>query len=359
MADKTDNCSGGFGQIGALTKLMNVGVLLLGPAGNLEFANTLACELLSFDSSDALKGDWERVRPLLKLDSALHGATKQRSFKVSFAQGDEPRLLRLEIYALDEESCSGHLILLRDRRIVHVLENDLLLASQMRAQNYLYGALMHDLRAPLNALEITVELLVETLRGGAAPTGEMAPERYARVLREELSRLNRTLRTVLDSGAPLNPEFKDFDLVSALQEIEALLAPQARRQRITLQLQVPPDRLVLVRGQRDSIKQALLNVAINGLEAMPTGGSLSIQLEVRDDLAQILFSDSGPGVPEDILDEIYQVYFTTKKSGSGMGLYVARLVLESHGGDIHVENRADCGACFCLTLPLAKRAPST
>lgn len=347
----------GFGQLDAVTKIMNVGVLLLNPSFHLEFANELACELLGFDTGAALKGDWPQISPLLHLDDMAGDIVRPRSLKIDFPSSRGLRLLRMEVYALDEDFCSGYLILMRDRSMVHVLEADLLLASQMRAQNYLYGALIHDLRAPLNAMQITVELLSSAGERGGQQTivqngKELAPERYIAVLREELARLNRTLRTVLDYGAPLNQERRDFDLLAVIHEIVALLTPQAARQHVDIQLNLPQGPLS-INGQRDRIKQALLNVAINGLEALPkSGGFLRIEVQRGEDNVQIVFADSGPGVPEDLLDTIYQVYFTTKEAGSGLGLYVARLVVESHGGEIRVENLPGNGARFCLTLPL-------
>jgi len=344
----------GFGQLDAVTKIMNVGVLLLSPSHNLEFANGLACELLGFADADALKNEWDSIRVSLNLDERLGDGSKPRPLKVDLPTHDGVRFLRLETYALDENFCSGYLILLRDRRMVHVLENDLLLASQMRAQNYLYGALIHDLRAPLNAMQLTVELLGGGEGGKAVARHgeELSPERYLKVLREELARLNRTLRTVLDYGAPIDPEFKEFDLLAVVREIVSLLAPQATRLQAEIRLSLPSESVILVSGQRDRIKQALLNVAINGLEALPkSGGKLSIEVERGEGVVEVVVSDSGAGVPDDLLDTIYQVYFTTKKAGSGLGLYVARLVLESHGGDIRVENIPGNGARFYLSLP--------
>jgi signal transduction histidine kinase len=96
----------------------------------------------------------------------------------------------------------------------------------------------------------------------------------------------------------------------------------------------------------------LLNIAINGLEAMPGGGRLAIDLDTRAANASVRIADSGAGIPEELLDEIDQIYFTTKKSGSGIGLYVARLVVESHGGEIVVQSEPGAGACFTVKLPL-------
>jgi signal transduction histidine kinase len=351
MSEHIASSSAGLSQFGALSNLLNVGVLLLSPSSALEFANGLACELLGYTEDSVLKEAWDTVKRQLQMDAMLEKITKPRAYKVDFPGAAQLRLLRLEVYALDEDSCSGYLVLLRDRRVAHILESDLLLASQMRAQNYMYSALIHDLRAPLNAMTITLELLADT---AVADDRIDSTERYVGVLREELARLNRLLSAVLGYSAPLREERRQFDLLELLRDLVELLAPQARHQRIDLQLRQPSCN-ARVEGLRDSIKQALLNVVINALEAMQgqKHGRLDIDLEMQGGAAKIVFTDSGPGVPGDLLDDIYGVYFTTKKTGSGMGLYVTRLVVEAHDGDIHVENGPTGGARFVVTLPLA------
>lgn len=341
-----------FARFGALTRIMNVGLLVLDSSTALEFANPLACGLLGCANEADLKDRWETMKPLLGLDKHLPQTSKPRSLKVNLSVPGKIRFLRLETYALEEESCTGYLVLIKDRQIVDVLETELLLASQMRAQMHFYGALVHDLRAPLNAMQITVELLADILADGrsADPSSQ---QRYIRVLKEELARLNRTLGAMLDNRMPsLNAASEEFDLRTVVEEVTALLGTQAMRHRVDLQLRLP-DREARVIGHRDRLKQALINVAINSLEAMPHGGRLQIDMAVQEMSVNITVRDDGSGIPAELLDEIYQIYFTTKKSGSGMGLYVARLVLESHGGDIQGVNTPGAGACFILTLPLA------
>ncbi|GAB4507187.1 MAG: hypothetical protein Tsb0026_01690 [Sulfuricaulis sp.] len=343
-----------FAHFGALTRIMNVGLLLLDSGTALEFANPLACNLLGCVNTEELKNRWEEMKPLLGLDKDLPQTAKPRSLKVNLPMiKSGPRYLRLEIYALKEESCTGYLVLIKDRQVVDVLETELLLASQMRTQVHLYGALVHDLRASLNAIQITFELLVDIMASGhdADPSDQ---QRYIAVLREELARLNRTLGSMPDNRIPsLSAAAEELDLRAIVEEVTVLLGTQAMRQRIDLQHRLP-EREVRVIGHRDRLKQMLINVAINGLEAMPRGGRLRIDMTVRDaSSVDVTVRDDGPGIPAELLDDIYQIYFTTKKSGSGMGLYVARLVLESHGGDIQGVNAPGAGACFVLTLPLA------
>ena len=136
-----------------------------------------------------------------------------------------------------------------------------------------------------------------------------------------------------------------------VQDLEALLAPQAKRQRVALTTQLPAEPVTLV-GQADRLKQAMLNILINALEAMPEGGSLAIAVEQNAGTAHVTVRDSGPGIPTALIGAIYDMHFTTKSGGTGVGLYVARSVVQSHGGTIDVESHGEAGTTFTLTLPL-------
>jgi signal transduction histidine kinase len=124
-----------------------------------------------------------------------------------------------------------------------------------------------------------------------------------------------------------------------------------------MMLQLPPGP-VTVAGYRDRLKQALLNLALRGLEAMPDGGHLAIGVATRGRSAVVTVQDSGPGLPAGLLDEIFQIHYTTRKSPSGIGLYMARLVVESHGGELTEEGEPGEGARFRLALPLAADGPA-
>ena len=234
-----------------------------------------------------------------------------------------------------------------------VLETELVLASQMRSLAHVHGVLAHDLKAPLNAMQLALDLLADSLANPEPPEAPAAGERrqrYLTILREELARLDRTLRTMLEQKEPLGSVSGAFDLREVIQEIGRLLLPQARRQRVEMKLELPPA-AARVAGYRERVKQALLNLAIRALEAMPDGGRLAIGCAVQGGVAVVTVEDSGSGLPAGLLDEIHQIHYTTRKSASGIGLYLARLVVESHGGEI-VEEAVPEGTRFKLTLPL-------
>jgi signal transduction histidine kinase len=228
------------------------------------------------------------------------------------------------------------------------------MALQMRGFARFYMAFAHDLKAPLNAMALNLELLNESLRRDPdddRPQVADQQRRYIEILKSEIFRLDRDLRMLLQQVAPPSEASADFDLRDVIADLTTLLAPQAKKQRVRLQTQVPEFPMPFT-GHRDRIKQAMLNIAINALEVMPDGGALTVALDQRNGGARMLIEDTGPGIPNEILEHIYDMNFTTKNGGSGIGLYVARSVVESHGGLIRVTSEAERGTRFEVELPI-------
>ena len=183
--------------------------------------------------------------------------------------------MHCRVYPLAEEEHQGFLYLLRERMALDALETDLLLASQLRALSRVYRAVTHDLKAPLNAMVLNLDRLQVALRKGEGVEEAEKTQGYLDVLREELERLDRSLVALLAETTPAGSGREEFDVRATIQEIERLLLPQARLQHVALEAQLPGT-AVRIAGQRDRLKQAILNVAINALEAMSDGGALEM-----------------------------------------------------------------------------------
>lgn len=341
-------------RLNSLSLVLDVGVLLLGPARQIEFANARAAEVLGWADPAELERRWPEVRPLLEPALARAGerAASVRA-DIEVEGGSGPRRVRCQVYRMAEGGSDAFLLLLRDRTMLDALETDLLLASQLRGLTRIYRAITHDLRAPLNSMVMNLELLQHSLATAPRPAAaeDGGALQYVGVLREEIERLNRSLEALLAETAPVGAASQEFDVRDVLADLERLLRPQARLQGVTLSAELPAAP-VRIAGQRDRLKQAVLNVVINALEAMPGGGTLALRLETRDGRADLAVSDSGPGIPEALRSHIFDMHFTTKTSGTGIGLYVARSIVEAHGGEIGVESRAGQGSEFHLRLPL-------
>jgi signal transduction histidine kinase len=340
-----------------LAQMLDVGLLLLSREREVEFASERAHELFGLPPTAGADA-WRPV--LAPLEGILQRATVERT---SGGQADlevgppgKPRRIRCQIYLLDEEGTAGTLVQARDRDLLQAIETDLRLAAQLRALMRIYRGVAHDLRAPLNAMVLNLELLKRSLDPAAPPRPELPDkqQRWIVVIEQELQRLRRALDVLLAQTAPSSESAERFDVRDVLEEIHALLYPQARQQGVEIQVEVPESSVPVV-AFRDQVKQAVLNIAINALEAMPEGGRLTLSLEADAGSARIRVSDTGPGIPSDLADRIFDMHFTTKQSGTGIGLYVARSMFEAQGGTVQTVRTGPAGTTFQLTLPLPER----
>lgn len=336
-------------QVGALADLLRVGVVLVRRDFEVDYASDRARELLGSTDEPTFKQAWEALRPLIR-EAAGRPAPDDGSRTV-LIKGHG--VVEAELHPLEAEGCDDYVVLLRNPGALEALEADARLASQLEGLGRVYRTMAHELRAPLSAMMINLDLLRESLAEREASDAEPAERqrRYVEVLRDELIRLNGSLHGILTQTVP-EAKPSAFDIAESLSDLVTLLAPQARRQGIELQARLA-DRPLRVRGYPDRLRQAFLNVAVNALEAMPRGGTLVVEARRQDGHTLVALRDTGPGIPPESLERIYEPDYSTKQGGSGIGLYVARALVELHGGTIRVESGVGRGTEVKVTLPPA------
>ncbi|HEY2387061.1 MAG TPA: ATP-binding protein [Candidatus Binatia bacterium] len=354
FVEHPDNAMQSARWFGTLTRTMDVGVVLLTVKHELEFANGQACALLGYDNPEDLRQHWAEFQRLLQpgLERKPSDYTTPVPLDVEISAGGNERKLRFEIYRLDEDTCDGVLVLIKNRAVLDAVEGELALAIQMRALARYLMEVVHDLRAPLNAMVINLELLKDALPDDRDIERVAKRQRYIGVLGDEVQRLNRALTALLSQTPRPGEGAQRFDLRTVVEELAALLGPLAKAQRAAVETALPPDALE-IEGRRDRVKQALLNVAINAIEAMPDGGTVRLALERQGGEAHLSVRDEGPGIPEELMSRIYAMHFTTKSGGTGIGLYVAQSVVLAHQGTIRIESVPGAGTTVHITLPLA------
>jgi len=227
------------------------------------------------------------------------------------------------------------------------LEGEMARRQRLATLGDMAAGVSHEIRNPLNAISMGLQRLGAEFR----PTGER--EEYDRVLAlvgGEVRRLNGLVEEFLALARPpvLRPErVRVGDLVD---ETVALIEPEARRLGVRLERLVPDD-LPPLTADRDRLKQVLLNLARNALEAMPGGGTLRLEAAASPRALRLAVTDSGPGIPPEVRARLFEPYYTTKARGLGLGLAIARQIVEAHGGTIEVEPAEGGGSRFRLTLP--------
>jgi signal transduction histidine kinase len=235
----------------------------------------------------------------------------------------------------------------------------MLLASQMHSISALYRSIAHDLRAPLNAMVVNLELLGDSVEPGTPqrPGTDERRQRYVRALKEEMARLNRQLQAFLAQTSPAVDGVRPFDLVPLLREMELFVEPQAAKQKTELVFDLPEE-AVEIEGSADQLRQAVVSLVVNALEAVERDGSVEVGLRPERGHALLWVADDGPGVPAEIAERLFHLHLSTKPGGSGIGLHVARTVVERHGGSLRLAptetEDGDAplpGARFEISLP--------
>jgi signal transduction histidine kinase len=163
------------------------------------------------------------------------------------------------------------------------------------------------------------------------------------------------VQTLVDFTRPVDLRLAELDLRKLVDEVVMLAAPAAEQHKVRIERQPSADALP-ARMDVDLVKQALLNIVLNGVQAMPDGGALTIATRREGEGALITVRDQGPGIPAEIRDKVFNLYFTTKKGGSGIGLAMAYRVVQLHHGNLEFTSVAGHGTTFYLRFPLADAA---
>lgn len=243
----------------------------------------------------------------------------------------------------------GALLTLRDAESVHRIEDEIELSRRLAAIGRLTSGVAHEVKNPINAIVVHLEVLRQKL-------SQVDPDtrRHMDVIGAEIKRLDRVVQTLVDFTRPVELRLADLDLRKLVEEVVMLASPEAERQKVRMQKEITLQPLP-VRVDADLVKQAVLNIVINGVQAMSEGGGNLYVTARRDgDGAVIAVRDEGPGIPAEIRSKIYNLYFTTKKGGSGIGLPMSYRVLQLHNGSLEFDSIEGSGATFTLRIPLTE-----
>ncbi len=171
---------------------------------------------------------------------------------------------------------------------------------------------------------------------------------------KELDRLSKTVRRMLDFYRPGATRYEQVDLVDLLNHVMSLTSAQLRSKNVTANIELP-DSLPAIFAVSSQLQQIFFNLILNALDAMPDGGELSIRARAVTDGVEIMFEDSGSGIPEGRRENIFEPFFSTKEGGTGLGLTVSYNIATAHGGTLDLIEGHGSGACFRLFLPMGDK----
>jgi signal transduction histidine kinase len=259
-----------------------------------------------------------------------------------------PQRIGLSVQVISEHGTRmGALVTLRDLQSLESISRQLQVSERLAALGRVTAGVAHEVKNPLNSMRLWLENLKEHL-----PAGDGVPRQAVAVLDSEIDRLDSVVKRFLDFMRSQELRLEETHLDDLLDEVSGIARPQMERAHVQLEKQyadLPP-----VRVDRPLLTQALLNVVFNAIQAMPSGGKLTLGLERRGESAEIRIEDTGQGIPPENRARVFQLFFTTRPGGSGIGLASAYKAIQLHDGSIDFDSQVGRGTTFRIELPLAR-----
>jgi len=303
-------------------------------------------ELMGRAIQEIFRSDDPMGRVILDAFSA-HRPLNQLELTVPAAEG--PRRVQVSLDFIEEKGERfGALLTLRDAESVHKIEDQLELSRRLAALGRLTSGVAHEVKNPINAIVVHLELLRQKME-----SPDPNAQRHLDVIGAEIRRLDRVVQTLVDFTRPMDLRLADIDLRRILDDILTLASPDAERHGVHVVRQISNEPLP-VKIDPDLVKQAVLNVMINGMQAMAQGGNLTVTAGREDGEILVQISDQGGGIPPEIREKIFNLYFTTKKGGSGIGLAMAYRVMQLHNGSMEFDTVVGEGTTFRLRFPASE-----
>ncbi len=272
---------------------------------------------------------------------------------------EDGRQVRLSLDPINEGREQGRdvgtLVTLRDTESAAQLSQELEVSRRLAAIGRLTAGVGHEVKNPINAMVVHLELLKGKLARLEGESLEGA-QRHVTILAGEMQRLDRVVQALADFTRPMELKLQEHDLRSVVASVIELTGFEMSENGVIVGAEMPQEP-VMVRLDAELVRQALLNLLLNGMQAMPDGGVLRVLVRREKYFGVIDVVDEGVGIAPDVLPRIFELYFTTKAKGSGIGLAMTYRILQMHGGAMDVRSEtdpaaADRGTTFSVRLPV-------
>jgi len=290
------------------------------------------------------------------LRNALHIESDELSeitAEADLTTSEGPKRVNVSVQAIQEAGeRMGALVTLRDLDSLESIGTQLRVSERLAALGRITAGVAHEVKNPLNSMRLWLENLKESLSFDGFYDGDGPSRQAVQVLDKEIDRLDQVVKRFLDFTRPMDVRLEATQLAELLREVLEVAKPQLQQSNIQIAQLLPID-VPEVYVDRALLKQAVLNLVLNASEAMPNGGQLRMVLSRRGEMAEIMVGDTGNGIPPENQQKIFQLFFTTRPGGSGIGLASTFRIVQLHNGSIDFTSEVGRGTTFRIELPLA------
>jgi PAS domain S-box-containing protein len=357
---------------------LSVGIIVLDTDHSLILANKYARRLfppsLSEQGKEPIWTFVQNEKLAAFLEKTLSSGDKAEDYEFDIEINSVERLFSLSLWPLvHEHQVSGSLIHIEDITERRGRESRLRRMENLASLTTLAAGVAHEIKNPLGSLSIHVQLIQKTMasnraifdashpggKGTKKPEDDPIPymdtiDKYLQVVNEEIDRLNHIVVDFLFAVRPMDLVLRSGVINDVIKELAEFVSFELKEAKINTELNLQ-ENLPKIEFDERFMKQAFLNLIKNAIAAMPRGGKLSIKTETEDDSVKITVADTGTGISDDNIGKIFEPYFTTKDTGSGLGLTLVYKIIREHQGEIAVKSVPGEGTAFTIILPVPQK----
>ena len=344
------------------------GIIVTDSSGRITYLNDAACELFGLDGEGSIgKQLDERVRGLDWNALAHSGGPVTRDLEIFYPRNRfinfyivplviESRVDRNENAAADDRGYSeqvGYAIIMRDITESRRTAEKTIESERLNALTLLAAGVAHELGNPLNSLNIHLQLMERQARKLKGKEGEEL-QQSIEICRGEINRLDSIVTQFLRAIRPSRPQVQPENINATVEEAVRFFSAEIEARDIVVETELRSD-LPLLQLDRNQMKQAFYNVIKNSFEAMKRRGILRIRTDMDESHVRVSFIDTGGGMSAETLSHVFEPYYTTKGSGTGLGLLIVRRIVREHGGELAIESTEGKGLTLTIRLPLKEQ----
>ncbi|RMG03640.1 MAG: PAS domain S-box protein [Nitrospirae bacterium] len=310
------------------------GVIVLDREGKILFLNETACELTGLDLTNSVGKDIS--------DLQINWLLKEQETVIQL--NGKKRYITVSVSGVFRESAEniGRIIMIRDVTKRREMEVERERNRRLIAMGEMMATIVHELRNPLCSIELYASMLYRELTDTDLCS-------LAEGVSTGVQNLNNFLTNMLYFAKPRSPKLSETNLAGLVEEALGMVAPVVSSRGIRVQNRVLSG---IIRIDRGLILQVLMNILLNAIQVMQKGGSITIEDEETEDAHIVHITDTGPGIPEDEFDRVFDPFYTTRDGGTGLGLPISLKIMQAHGGSIRIRSEVGKGSRFSLIFPL-------
>ena len=285
----------------------------------------------------------EKVKGILS-DAMAHEGHIHRYETYNYRGPDHKISLQIHGYPLKnrQNKLEGMVLVIEDITQIEKLEQHIRRTDKLSAVGELASGIAHEVRNPLGIIKTISQTISREIEDEETKEG-------LQIIESEIDRANKVIQGLLDFAKPSVFHSKYQSIASIVDDVVRIVNKYAEQHKVSIYRQYAKDEIIF--ADADKLKQAFVNIIINGIQAMPQGGSFVICLDTNDHWVKIAFTDKGIGIDADKLEKVFEPFFTTKEKGTGLGLAITHRIIEEHKGYIEIESTKNVGTTIHVYLP--------